>query len=98
MKLSLITTIRTTVIPGRVQSSLFIFSTDKIRQKALLLITKMPVLEYSLLFIRGSGVLPKGQNSWNISVTKEARMDPKVVLESVMECPSPIILLVTKQA
>ena len=27
--------------------------------------------------IRGSGVLRKGQHSWNISVTKEARMDPK---------------------
>ena len=37
---------------------------------------------------RGSGVLPKGQHSWNISVTKEARVDPKVVLESSMECPS----------
>ena len=32
--------------------------------------------------VRGSGVLPKGQHSWNISVTKEARVDPKVVLES----------------
>ena len=30
---------------------------------------------------RGSGVLRKGQHSWNISVTKEARVDPKVVLE-----------------
>ena len=30
---------------------------------------------------RGSGVLRKGQHSWNIS-----RMDPKVVLESLMEC------------
>ena len=30
---------------------------------------------------RGSGVLQKGQHSWNISVTKEARVDPKVVLE-----------------
>ena len=36
---------------------------------------------------RGSGVLRKGQHSWNISVTKEARSDPKVVLESSMECP-----------
>ena len=27
-------------------------------------------------------MLPKGQHSWNISVTKEARVDPKVVLES----------------
>ena len=36
---------------------------------------------------RGSGVLPKGQHSWNISVTKKARVDPKVVLESSMECP-----------
>ena len=31
--------------------------------------------------IRGSGVLRKGQHSQNISVTKEARVDPKVVLE-----------------
>ena len=37
---------------------------------------------------RGSGVLPNGQHSWNISVTKEARVDPKVVLESLMKCPS----------
>ena len=29
----------------------------------------------------------KGQHSWNISVTKQARMDPKVVLELSMECP-----------
>ena len=36
--------------------------------------------------IRGSGVLPKGQQSWNIFVTKEARVDPKAVLESSMEC------------
>ena len=28
----------------------------------------------------------KGQRSWNISVTKEARMDPKVVLESSTKC------------
>ena len=35
--------------------------------------------------IRGSGVLRKGQHSWNISVMKEARMVPKVVLESSME-------------
>ena len=34
---------------------------------------------------RGSGVLPKGQHSWNISVMKEARV---VVLEPPMECPS----------
>ena len=39
------------------------------------------------LDIRGSGVLPKGQHSWNISVTKESRVDPKVDLESLMECP-----------
>ena len=37
---------------------------------------------------RGNGVLRKGQHSWNISVTKIARMDPKVVEESSMECPS----------
>ena len=36
-------------------------------------------------------MLPKGQHSWNISVTKEARVDPKVVLESLMECPSEVI-------
>ena len=36
---------------------------------------------------RGSGVLRKGQHSWNISVTKGARMDRKVVLESSTECP-----------
>ena len=41
-----------------------------------------------LAVTRGSGVLRKGQHSWNISVTKEARVDPKVVLESSMECPS----------
>ena len=35
---------------------------------------------------RGSGVLRKGQHSWNISVTKEARMDPEVVLDSSAEC------------
>ena len=33
-------------------------------------------------------MLRKGQHSWNISVTKEARVDPKVVLESLTECPS----------
>ena len=32
-------------------------------------------------------MLPKGQHSWNISVTKEGRVDPKVVLESSMEGP-----------
>ena len=37
-------------------------------------------------FERGSGVLPKGQHSWNISITKEARMDPEVVLDSSAEC------------
>ena len=37
---------------------------------------------------RGSGAFPKGQHSWNISVTKEARVDPKVVLESSVECSS----------
>ena len=36
----------------------------------------------------GSGGLWKGQHTWNISVTKEARADPKVVLESSTECPS----------
>ena len=51
----------------------------------------MSVLEYPLLFIRGNGVLPKGQNSWNISVSKEANVDLKVVLELMMECPSRII-------
>ena len=40
------------------------------------------------LGIRGGGVLPKGQHSWNISAMKEARMDPKLVLELSMECPS----------
>ena len=35
---------------------------------------------------RGSGVLPKGQHSWNISVMKEAKMDPKVVFESSAKC------------
>ena len=45
-------------------------------------------LETIFFNIRGSGVLPKGQHSWNISATKEARVDPKVVLESSMECPS----------
>ena len=30
--------------------------------------------------------MPKGQHSWNISLTKEARVDPKVVLELSMEC------------
>jgi len=40
-------------------------------------------------------VLLKGQHSWNISVTKEARMDPKVVLESSMECHSQGILFFT---
>ena len=39
-----------------------------------------------LTFLRGSGVLPKRQQSWNISLTKEARIDPKVVLESSVEC------------
>ena len=32
--------------------------------------------------------MQKGQHSWKISVMKEARVDPKVVLESLMECPS----------
>ena len=41
---------------------------------------------YAKILPRGSGVLPKGQHSWNISVTKEARMDLKVVLELSMEC------------
>ena len=40
------------------------------------------------ILVRRSGVLLKGQHSWNISVTKEARVDPRVVLESSMECPS----------
>ena len=31
-------------------------------------------------------MLPKGQHLWNTSVTKEARMDSKVVLELLMEC------------
>ena len=31
-------------------------------------------------------MLRKEQHSWNISVTKEARMEPKVLLESSMEC------------
>ena len=55
----------------------------------------MSVLEYPLLFTRGNGVLPKGQNSWNISVSKEANVDLKVVLESMMECPSGIIFFFT---
>ena len=42
----------------------------------------------TFIHIRGSGVLRKGQRSWNIFLTKEARADPKVVLESSMECPS----------
>ena len=33
-------------------------------------------------------MLPKGQHSWNISVMKEARVDPKVVLELSTECSS----------
>ena len=37
--------------------------------------------------LRGSGVLPKGQHSWNISLTKEARVNPKVDLESSVEWP-----------
>ena len=44
------------------------------------------VREQSVKSTRGSGVLPKGQHSWNISVTKEARMDPEVVLDSSAEC------------
>ena len=36
---------------------------------------------------KGEWSVAKGQHSWNISVTKEARVDPKVVLESLMECP-----------
>ena len=36
-----------------------------------------------------SGVLPKGQHSWNISVMKEARLDQKVFLDSLgnLFCP-----------
>ena len=34
----------------------------------------------SVVWTRGSGVLRKGQHSWN-------RMDPKVVVESSMEYP-----------
>ena len=30
---------------------------------------------------RGNGEWTKGQHSWNISITKEARMDPEVVLD-----------------
>ena len=36
--------------------------------------------------LSGSGVLRKGQHSWNISVTKESRINPNVVLELSMEC------------
>ena len=43
---------------------------------------------YTGNYQRGSGVLSKGQRSWNISVTKEARVDQKVVLEPSMKCPS----------
>ena len=43
---------------------------------------------FLILLLRGSGVLPKGQLSWNISLMKEARVDPKIVLELSMECPS----------
>ena len=35
---------------------------------------------------RGNGEWTKGQHSWNISITKEARMDPEVVLDSSAEC------------
>ena len=42
--------------------------------------------EHSRKISRGSGVLPKGQHSWNISITKEARIDPEVVLDSSAEC------------
>ena len=35
---------------------------------------------------RGNGEWTKGQHSWNISITKEARMDPEVVLDSAAEC------------
>ena len=45
-------------------------------------------INLSNFLIRGSGVLPKGQHSWNISVMKEARVDPKIVLELSMKCPS----------
>lgn len=44
-----------------------------------------------------SGVLPKGQHSWNISVMKEARLDQKVFLDSLMECPSWGIFFARKQ-
>ena len=39
----------------------------------------------------------KGQHSWNISVTKEARMDPKVVLESSIKCPYQEIFFAPKK-
>ena len=42
-------------------------------------------------------MLRKGQHSWNISVRKEAMVDPKVVLESSMECPSRGIFFVHKK-
>ena len=45
-----------------------------------------PVFPDNKSLTRGSGVLPKGQHSWHISVMKEARMDPKVVLELSMKC------------
>ena len=35
---------------------------------------------------RGNGEWTKGKHSWNISITKEARMDPEVVLDSSAEC------------
>ena len=64
---------------------------DRAAHGLLLLLARLPdrwlatsgVLKYTT---RGSGVLPKGQHLWNITVTKEARMDPEVVLDSSAEC------------
>ena len=56
----------------------------------ILLIAKMAsyarIVRKARIAGRGSGVLPKGQHSWNISVMKEARIDPEVVLELSTEC------------
>ena len=45
-----------------------------------------PTFAWCEIDIRGNGEWTKGQHSWNISITKEARMDPEVVLDSSAEC------------
>ena len=47
---------------------------------------KVTLKYIKVLILRGNGEWTKGLHSWNISITKEARMDPEVVLDFSAEC------------